>query len=281
MSPLKRSNNIAARMGRWSASHWTTAVFGWLVFVAAAFYLGSVVGTKNINQNDTNVGQSKKADKILREAGFGGQRKESDPLTEIVLIQNKKLTIKDPAFRATVGEVVNMVGQHSTRVIKNLKDPRLPQHADQVSADGHTAFVTWDMKGTSDTAKKRIDSFTEATDQIAKAHPGYYVGEAGAVSSDKALTAMFNKQLKQAGERSVPLTLIVLVIVFGALVAAGVPLLLALSAVLATIGLVTLPSHLIPMDQNVSAVILLIGSPSASTTRSSTSSASVRSGRPG
>ncbi len=33
MSPLKRSNNIAARMGRWSASHWKTAVFGWLAFV--------------------------------------------------------------------------------------------------------------------------------------------------------------------------------------------------------------------------------------------------------
>jgi uncharacterized membrane protein YdfJ with MMPL/SSD domain len=259
MSPLKRSNNLAARMGRWSASHWKTAVFGWLVFVVAALAIGNVVGTKNINQNDTNVGESKKADKILREAGFGGQKEESDPLSEIVVVQNTKLTIKHPEFRATVGEVVNMVGQHSTRVIENLKDPRQPQNADLVSADGHTVIVEWDMKGTSDTAKKRIDAFTNATDRIAEAHPGYFVGEAGAVSSDKALTEMFNKQLAQAGERSVPLTLIILVLVFGALVAAGVPLLLALSAVAATIGLVALPSHIIPMDQNVAAVILLVG----------------------
>jgi uncharacterized membrane protein YdfJ with MMPL/SSD domain len=257
MSPLKRSNNIAARMGRWSASHWKTAVFGWLAFVVVALVAGNMIGTKNINQNDTNVGQSKQADKILREAGFGGQKKESDPLSEIVVVQNKKLTVKDPAFRATVGEVVDMVSSHST--IRNLKDPRQPAHADQVSADGHTAIVMWDMTGTSDAAKTRIDTFTNATERIANAHPDYFVGEAGAVSSDKALTAMFNKQLKQAGERSIPLTLIVLVIVFGAIVAAGVPLLLALSAVAATIGLVALPSHLIPMDQNVAAVILLVG----------------------
>ena len=70
---------------------------------------------------------------------------------------------------------------------------------------------------------------------------------------------MFNEQLAQAGERSVPLTLLVLLLVFGAIVAAGVPLLLALSAVIATIGLVALPSHIVPMDSNVSAVLLLVG----------------------
>src|SRR5207237_2534866 len=82
---------------------------------------------------------------------------------------------------------------------------------------------------------------------------------AGSISSGKALNDMFNKQLAQAGERSIPLTLLILLLVFGAIVAAGVPLLLALSAVLGTLGLVALPSHLVPMDQNVSAVLLLVG----------------------
>src|SRR5438093_5407603 len=70
---------------------------------------------------------------------------------------------------------------------------------------------------------------------------------------------MFADQLKLAGERSIPTTIIILLLVFGALVAVGVPLLLALSGVAATIGLVSLPSHLVPMDSNVNAVILLIG----------------------
>jgi RND superfamily putative drug exporter len=70
---------------------------------------------------------------------------------------------------------------------------------------------------------------------------------------------MFNDQLKLAGERSIPITIIVLLLVFGALVAVGIPLLLALSSVIATVFLVALPSQLVPMDDNVSAVVLLIG----------------------
>src|ERR671934_2473785 len=104
MSPLKRSNNIAARMGRWSASHWKTAVFGWLAFVAAALVLGQAIGTKQIDQNDANVGQAHRADHILRDAGF-----QADPQTEIVLVQSATHRAGDPAFRRVVNDVVTTV----------------------------------------------------------------------------------------------------------------------------------------------------------------------------
>jgi putative drug exporter of the RND superfamily len=252
MSPLTKSNNLAARMGRWSAGHWKTAVFGWLAFVIAALAIGQVVGTKQIDQNNANVGQAHKADQILRDAGF-----QTDPQTEIVLVQSKTLTAQSPAFRAVVNDVVNTVAPFST--IKNLRSPYTAGNEAQVSADGHSAMVEWDMKGDNKLATKRIDALTKATDAVAKAHPGFYVGEAGSISSGKALNDAFNKQLAQAGERSIPVTLVILLLVFGALVAAGLPLLLALTAVAGTIGFVSLPSHLVPMDPNVSAVLLLVG----------------------
>src|SRR3954454_18726615 len=121
-------------MGRWSASHWKTAVFGWLAFVVAALVIGNVVGTKQIDQNDANVGQSHRADHILRDAGF-----QADPQTEIVLIQSDKLTAKDPAFRAVVGDAVGALTPCAT--IKNLRSPLTPGNADQVSADGRTAMI--------------------------------------------------------------------------------------------------------------------------------------------
>jgi len=251
MSPLKRSNNLAARMGRWSASHWKTAVFGWLVLVIAASVIGYAVGTKNIDQKDANVGQAHRADHMLRDAGF-----RPDPQTEIVLMQSKT-SVSDPAFRAVVNDVVRTVTPFTT--IENLRSPYQAGHADQISEDGHSAMVEWNMKGDSTVATKRIGKLTAATASVAKAHPGFYVGEAGSISSGKALNDAFNSQLAKAGERSIPLTLVVLLLVFGAIVAAGVPLLLALSAVAATIGLVALPSHIVPMDQNVTAVILLVG----------------------
>jgi uncharacterized membrane protein YdfJ with MMPL/SSD domain len=252
MSPLQRSNNIAARMGRWSASHWKTAVFGWLAFVVAAFYIGNVVGTKNIKDDDYGTGQSHRADQILNE-GFP----KSDALTEIVLIQSPSKTVSDPEFRATVNDVVAAVADNSA--IKNIKSPLDPANSDQVSKDSRTAMVTWEMKGKYDHAKTKIDAVEAAVTKVGDRHPAFYVGEAGAVSSEKALDQMFSDQLKTAGERSIPITIIVLLLVFGALVAVGVPLLLALSGVIATVGLVALPSHLVPMDSNVSALILLIG----------------------
>jgi uncharacterized membrane protein YdfJ with MMPL/SSD domain len=252
MSPLKRSNNIAARMGRWSAGHWKTAVFGWLAFVVAAFAIGAVVGMKNISEDDYNTGQSHRADQILKE-GFP----QSDPQTELVLVQSTNRTISDAQFRATVSDVVGAV--KSNPAIKNLKSPLDPANGDQISKDRRTAMVTFDMRGKYDDAKTEIDAIQASVSKVGDRHPDFYVGEAGSVSSGKALDKMFSDQLKLAGERSIPITIIVLLLVFGALVAVGVPLLLALSGVLATIGLVALPSHLVPMDNNVSAVILLIG----------------------
>ena len=254
MSPLKRSNNIAARMGRWSASHWKTAVFGWLVFVVAAFYVGNMmVGTKQIKDEDTNVGQSHKADQILKQAF-----PQKDPQTEIVLVQSSTKTVDDPSFRATINDVVGAV--QGNTAIKNVKSPLDPANArDQVSKDRQSVLVTWDMKGTYDDAKKKIDAIESTIGGVADRHPGFYVDEAGAISSGKALDKMFSDQLKLAGERSIPITIIVLLLVFGALAAVGIPLLLALSAVIATVGLVALPSHILPMDPNVDAVILLIG----------------------
>jgi uncharacterized membrane protein YdfJ with MMPL/SSD domain len=253
MSPLKHSNHLAARMGRWSASHWKTAVFGWLVLVVLLFMAGGKIGTNTISTQDANVGQAHRADTILKESGFG----QTDPQTEIVLVQSTTRTVGDPEFRATVSDVVRSVRPFAS--VKNLRSPLAGGNDGQISSDRHSVLVLWEMKGTEDAAKKKIDAITAATEKAGSRHPSFYVGEAGSVSSGKAIDAMFAKQLKNAGTRSVPLTLLILLVVFGTLVAAFLPLLLALTSVFATIGLTAFVSKVIPMDQSVSEVILLIG----------------------
>ena len=101
MSPLKHSNNLAARMGRWSANHWKTAVFGWLAFVVASVVIGGAVGTKYLEDNDLAVGEAGRPTKII-EAGFP---ESADEQGEIVLIQSKTLTADDPAFKAAIEDV--------------------------------------------------------------------------------------------------------------------------------------------------------------------------------
>src|SRR5205814_8486972 len=152
MSPLKKSNNIAARMGRWSANHWKTAVFGWLAFVVASLFIGNLVGTKQIDNSDANVGQAQKADQILKQAGFADQNVQA----EFVLVQSKTLTADAPAFRAVVNDVVRTVGSHTT--IEKLQSPYDPGHADQVAKDRHTVQISWPMTGDQNLAQKNFDA---------------------------------------------------------------------------------------------------------------------------
>jgi RND superfamily putative drug exporter len=238
-------------MGRWSAAHWKTAVFGWLAFVVVAVAVGHSVGMKHINQNNANVGQSHKADVLLADAGF-----KSDPQTEIVLVQSSTLTAKASAFRAAVDDVLRTV--RPFRAISNLRSPYRPGSG-QISTDGHSAMVEWNMNGSNKVATEHIGALLAATAAVAERHPEFTIGEAGSISSGKALNDAFTHQLEQAGERSIPLTLVILLVVFGAIIAAGLPLLLALTAVVGTLGLIALPSHLVPMDPNVSSVLLLVG----------------------
>jgi uncharacterized membrane protein YdfJ with MMPL/SSD domain len=241
-------------MGHWSASHRKLAIFGWLAFIIAAIVIGTMVGTKTIDQdNNNNVGPSARADRILKEGGF----KQSGPLTEIVVVQSDHLTVADPRFQAAVADVARTVAPMTN--VHNLRYPHGQADRDQVSRDGRTALVEWDMSGKLKAAEKQIDPLTAAVASVGSRHPAFYVGEAGAVSSGKALDKMFKEQLGQAGERSIPLTLVILVLVFGSLLAAWIPLMLGLQAVIATVGLTAIVSQLTPMDPNVQAVVLLVG----------------------
>jgi uncharacterized membrane protein YdfJ with MMPL/SSD domain len=249
---MQKAMNIAGRMGHWSATHWKTAVFGWLACVVLFFAFGNLVlGFKQIDINDAGVGQSHTADKILQKAF-----PERAPQTEFVLIQSTSRTADDPAFRSTVADVIGSV--KSSPTIKNLDSPYQPRNASLISDDRHAAMVKWEMKGDADRAQDNIDALSAATTEVGTHHPGFFVGHAG-VSSDKGLEKMFGDQLKLAGERSIPITIGVLLLVLGTLVAVGIPILLALSGVLGTIGLVAVTSQVVPADSNVNAVILLIG----------------------
>ena len=69
MSVPHHSRNVAARMGRWSASHRKLAIFGWLAFVISAVVIGTAMGQKTLDQQNNDVGQAGRADHILKQAG--------------------------------------------------------------------------------------------------------------------------------------------------------------------------------------------------------------------
>ena len=253
MSPLKRSNNLAARMGRWSASHWKTAVFGWLAFVVASVVIGGQVGTKYLEDNDLAVGEAATATKMI-EAGFP---QAADEQGEIVLIQSKTLKADDPAFKAVIEDVARTVSGFPEA--RKIDTPLDAGHADLVSDDGRSAMVQYQPVGTYEEAALYIDKLEAAVNKTAAEHPGFEVNQLGSVTTTKATDAAFNNMLKTAGLIAIPLTLVILLFVFGSAVAALIPLLLAITAVMATTALIAIPSQFIAVDEQIAEVILLIG----------------------
>ena len=94
---------------------------------------------------------------------------------------------------------------------------------------------------------------------VDKRHSELRVEQFGDASADKAISKAFEDDFKKAEVTSLPITLIILVVAFGALVAAGIPLLLAVTAVAATIGLIGPISQIAPVDESITSVVLLIG----------------------
>jgi RND superfamily putative drug exporter len=245
-----RRENLAARAGRWSARHWKAAVFGWLGFVVVAYALGALVGTNQLSLNEPGPGESGRVQQILND-DF------EQPAKELVLVQSSSLTARSPQFHAAVGDVIRRL--QAQRNVTNTSSPFAPGSAGRVSADGRSALVEFDIRGKSDDAQDKVEPILAAVAAAQRARPEFTIEEFGDGSVSKGISDQFGKDLVKAGVISLPVTLGILLLTFGALVAAGIPLLLALTSVLAAIGLLALPSKGLPMDDSVNAVVLLIG----------------------
>jgi RND superfamily putative drug exporter len=246
---MQRSN-LAARAGKWSAEHRRTAIFGWLVFVVIAVMLGGAVGTRHIDQNSNGVGESGRAQQVLN-------KEFKQPAGEQVLIQSQRLTVRDPAFSAAIRDVVHRLSALAS--VGHVRSPLTAANHGEISNDGHSVVVSFGLTGNESTADKRVGASLAATAAAQRAHPGMLIQQAGDASATKALNKSFGDDFAKARTLSIPLTLVILLFAFGALVAAGIPVMLAITGVAATLGLVSLVSHLAAVDPSVSEVVLLVG----------------------
>jgi uncharacterized membrane protein YdfJ with MMPL/SSD domain len=249
---MNSSRNLAARMGRWSARHRKIAIFGWLGFVAVSLYLGFVVvGMKELDPADAGAGESGRMAGILDDEW-------EQPAGERVLVQSSSLTARDAQFKATVADVVRRL--RATKDVTAIRSPLKQENFNLVSADGRSALIDFQVAGDPDDALDKVQPIVDSVEKAQAAHPAFVVEQFGDASSEKEFNDSFAKDLQRAGFLSIPLTLAILIVAFGALVAAGIPLVLALTAVLATLGLVGFASRLLPVEtETIIAVVLLIG----------------------
>jgi uncharacterized membrane protein YdfJ with MMPL/SSD domain len=248
VAPPAPKRNLAARMGRWSAHHRKTAIFGWLAFVIAAFAMGQ--GMLNVlDKQESGVGESGRADQAAFDAF---PQKEG----EAVLIHSDKVDTDSVTFRAVVADVTGRL--RGIEGVQKIQGPYSGK-ANVVSPDRHSALVDYELKGDSEAAKKLVDAPIAAIDAAAKANPTFEIDGFGSASTEKEFNEALQSDLHKAEFISLPLTLAILLVAFGTFVAAGLPLLLAISAVLGTMGLLGPLSLLSPVSDSINSVVLLIG----------------------
>ena len=251
--------NLAARAGRWSATHRKTAILGWILFVVLATLIGGKVGQQNLESSQMGNGESKRHDVIVDNANF------PDEIGERVLIQGKgSVTADSPQVTAAVKDVVNRLEQ--IKGVENIESPlNAQQRANTVSKDGRSVLVTFTMPGKAET-KEETEALEHAADApvaavaaVQKAHPELRVEEHGGASEQKALGAQQRADEAKEKQFSMGGTLLILLLTFGALVAAGIPLLLGVTSIAATMGLLAPLSQLSPLHAAVAQVVMLIG----------------------
>jgi uncharacterized membrane protein YdfJ with MMPL/SSD domain len=249
MSPTSRGG-LAARAGRWSAQHRKTAIFGWLAVVIVAFMVGGQLGTKQVEQS--LPGEAGRADRIQKDAF-----PDDGQIGEIVLIQSKDLKATDAKYRAVVGEISQRLD--ALPQVKEVSSPYAKDGTSMVSPDRHSVQLAFTLTGDADTAADRVVPTQRVTKAAQAAHPDFHVSQFGGATTDGELDKVYKDDLAKAETLSLPITLGILMLAFGALVAAGLPLLLGLTAVMGTFGLVGIVSQLVPVSDSTQNVVLLVG----------------------
>ncbi|WP_422771609.1 MMPL family transporter [Plantactinospora sp. WMMC1484] len=239
-----RRGNLAGRIAGWSARHRAAAVLGWLLFVVAATALSVVVGTVEAKDSDYGRGESRQADEIIAAAGF------PDRAAEMVLIESDGLDVDDAAFRAAVADTATAVER--TGRVENVR-------SDAVSADRHAVLVTFDLTGPAEGAADRVGPVRDAVATVQRNHPELYVAQTGGASIGEAMGRTLDADMHRLSMLSIPVTLGILIVAFGALLAAVLPMGLALTAFLGSLGLLALASRFAPAVDTTMHLMLLMG----------------------
>ncbi|MGW4438273.1 MMPL family transporter [Streptomyces sp. NPDC004596] len=245
-----RVRGLAARAGGWSARHRWAAVGIWVLFVVLAMGFGSAAGRVDVDESDQLKGETHTAAKIIEDAGI------EQPAGETVLIQSRDGALKATSgeFRTAVADVVRAVG--GTGKVTHVTSP---YDTHTISRDGRTALVQFDMRGDAETAADRVEPVLTAVAGVQKAHDGLRIEEIGGASMSKQYKDAFGDDFQKAEYSAVPVALGILLIAFGALVAALLPVALAITAIMATMGLMGIVSHVQPMSDTANSVMLLVG----------------------
>jgi len=223
--------------------------------MAAAFIGGQFVSSPGVQQYDP--GQAGQGEQVLTRLGV------VTPPSESVLIEaragERRLALGAATQVRRVAHEVTAALEALPSAAADVRAPFGPNGQKLRSGNGSAALITFTVAGPNARADSTVLTDLAAVRKIQDAHPGMLVREAGSASTDRVANALLSHDFRQSEWTSIPLTLVLLIAVFGALIAAGIPVLLATTAVVTAVSLLTVVAQWLPVGGGTSELILVIG----------------------
>jgi RND superfamily putative drug exporter len=241
---------VVRRTSRAAARRPKLTILLWVLLVVGLTVAGGMTGTKSIDSSQSGVGESKVADQRVDDAGLRGLASET------ILVRSG-----DAATTATTARAVEARIAKLPEVASVLSPvSRSDSSSAGMSRDGGRAvLVRAELRGDPEDAGDHSKPVTKAVAAVKAEHPGVTIAQTGSGSVNDAIDTMVGDDLQRAELFSVPITLIILVLAFGALVAASVPLLLGITSVIGAMGASSIASQVAPSGDSTASLLVLIG----------------------
>jgi RND superfamily putative drug exporter len=251
----------------WSA-RWRWIVFPlWFVATLGLFALSlGLGGIRTQDVNDDAGGPRLEASEAYDVFGAG---EEEDPAERIVIVLNGGAgAVEDGGFRAGVADLVAALAEASATVegaetptFDELLDPLVaPPEVGLVSSDGTTVQVVGNVPGERDRVALLLEPIPAIVDDARAALPDAEIHVVSNTFINDDINELINHDLDSSLRITVPLTFLILLLAFGAIVASTIPLVLAATSLLAAFGIIGLYSQGVgDVSPNATQLIVLIG----------------------
>lgn len=252
----KPPGGLFETVAAWSVRHRALAIGGWFALIVLTV-LGSSLG--GAPADTTDPGEAGRATTMMRDAGAEHTTRES------VLIQRRDgggpAFADSPAVReATADLVAALRDGPAAKGVARVGSPLNSEDGERwLSGDGRSALVTFEITGVDEAWDAHEAAATKALAEVREQHPDARLVQAGDASLSGVVEEGIKDDFQRAEYLSLPLTLLILLVVFGSLLAAGIPLLLAATSVAGAFGLLQLLAPLVAFNSAASSMVLLIG----------------------
>ncbi|HET9520280.1 MAG TPA: MMPL family transporter [Candidatus Limnocylindrales bacterium] len=261
------------RIARWSARHRWPVFVVWFIATIGLFAGSLAAGGTNAAEAITNEQRSKYE---AGEAGvlFNASGRDAPSQQFLLILTGESdgsaagATIDDPAFAAAIDDAVARLGAltydvegTATPVFEELVDPRLfPAQAGLVAPDRTAVRIVARVPGDGDALGDRVAPVSPMIDELRTAHPGFTILALNNALANDEISELVNGGVDASLRLTIPLTFFILLLAFGTAVAAAVPLVLAVTALLAAFGVLGFYSQFInPVSAYAGQLIVLIG----------------------